>query len=455
MAETKTPSEAAAQYVGLYNDNRALIESACAAPALNAARPAALATLMTTPLPRLGDEGYEKTSVEKIFAPDYGVNVARKNIPVDVARSFKCDVPNMSTLSAFVVNDTFVPTASLADRLPDGVTFMSLAEAARRYPDIVESHYGRLAPADSAAAALNTLLVQDGVFIHVKAGVRVEKPLQLVNIFSAPVPLAAFRRMLVVIEEGAELRLLVCDHTQDSERAYAASQVAEIFVGARARFEMCAIEESSLLTSRMAQTYVAQQEGSATAINTTALTCGVSRNEWRVRLDGEHAESLLSGMAIGSETMHIDNDTFVGHYAARCNSDQKFKYVLDGSSRGAFEGRILVTPSAPFTEAYQSTRNILASGSARMHCKPQLEIYNDEVKCSHGATTGQLDAEQIFYMRQRGIPEAEARTMLMQAFMIDIVDTVGIPGVADRLRHLVERRFDGSLGACASCHNNC
>ncbi|MDE6557013.1 MAG: Fe-S cluster assembly protein SufD [Duncaniella sp.] len=451
----KKSSEAARQYIDLYRHNSELIDRACDAPALNRRRKDALSVFESTPFPCKGDEGYEKTSVEEIFAPDYGINVARKNIPVDAARSFKCDVPNLSTLAAFVVNDAFVPSQGLAERLPQGVTFMSLAEGARRFPELVEEYYGRLATDSSAMVALNTLLLQDGVLIHIAKGTKVEKPLQLVNIFSAPVPLLAFRRLLVVVEEGAAVKLLVCDHTQDSGKAYCASQVAEIFVRRGARFEMCSIEESSALTSRMAQTYVSQEEGSVTNVNTTTLTCGTSRNEWRVSLNGSHCESRLTGMAIGSDEMHIDNDTSVNHNAPHCHSDQTFKYVLDGKSRGAFEGRILVTPEAPFTEAYQSTRNILASPDARMHCKPQLEIYNDEVKCSHGATTGQLDHEKIFYMRSRGIPEAEARTMLMQAFMIDIIESVSIPGLSDRLRHLVERRFDGTLGSCASCNSNC
>ena len=160
-------------------------------------------------------------------------------------------------------------------------------------------------------------------------------------------------------------------------------------------------------------------------------------------------------MAIGSEKMHIDNDSAINHRAPHCKSNQLFKYVLDEEATGAFEGSILVTPEAQYTEAYQSNRNILASTSARMHCKPQLEIYNDEVKCSHGATTGQLDTDALFYMRTRGIPEAEARTMLMQAFMIDVIETMHIAGLQERLRHLVERRFAGTLGNCSACKEKC
>ena len=278
-----------------------------------------------------------------------------------------------------------------------------------------------------------------------------EKALQLVNIFSSPAPLAAFRRVLIVAEDDAVLTLLVCDHTQDREQRYLASQVVELYAGRNARVEICSIEESSPATSRYSRMFVSQSEGSEVTLNNTTLTCGVTRNDFEISLNGEHCDCRLSGMAIGSDRMHIDNDTAIYHRAAHCHSNQLFKYVMDGESEGAFEGSITVTPEAPYTEAYQSNRNLLASDHARMHCKPQLIINNDEVKCSHGATTGQLDEDALFYMRSRGIPGDEARRMLMQAFMVDVIETVTIPGLQERLRHLVDRRFSGSLGNCESC----
>lgn len=441
------------QYTALYDSNREAVDAAAGGP-LNALRPAARAALEGAKLPTRRTKGYEKTSIDEMFAPDYGVNVARVGIPVDVAATFRCDVPNLSTLLATVINDKFVPSSTLESRLPEGVTFMSLSRASREMPDIVGKYYGTLAPSADPCVALNTMLAQDGVMIHVARGVRPEKALQLVNIFQAPVPLAAFRRVLVVLEEGAALRLLVCDHTQDKTNSYLASQVAEVFLAPGSRLEMCAIEESSALTSRHSMMWVRQEEGSEAVINNTTLTCGTSRNDFAVTLTGHHATSRLSGMAIGGGRMHIDNDTSVVHDASHCHSDQLFKYVLDEESEGAFEGSITVKPDASFTEAYQSNRNILASESARMHCKPQLIINNDEVKCSHGASTGQLDDDALFYMQARGIPRDEARTMLMQAFMVDVIDTVGIPGLQEKLRHLVERRFAGSLHDCATCRNH-
>lgn len=440
------------QYLDLYRTNRTVID-AHSAPLLNSCREAAYESLLGASLPTQRTEGFEKTSIDEMFAPDYGVNISRVNIPVDVAASFRCDVPNLSTLLAFVVNDSFHPSSLLESKLPEGVIFSSLSRAATEHPELVAEYYGRIAPAGDVSVALNTMLAQDGVFIYIPKGVKLSKPLQLVNIFSSPVALAAFRRVLIVIEEDAELQMLVCDHTQELANSYLVSQIVEVSLGARSRFEACSIEESSALTSRYSRMFVRQESDSAFTYNSTTLTCGTTRNDFEIDLLGEHCETMLAGMVIGSDRMHIDNDSVIRHLSPRSKSNQLFKYVLDDKSTGAFEGSILVAPGSKYTEAYQSNRNLLASTEAKMHCKPQLEIYNDDVKCSHGATTGQLDNDALFYMRSRGIPEAEARTMLMQAFMVDVIDTVHINGLRERLLHLVDRRFSGTLGNCAACHS--
>lgn len=437
------------QYIDLYRASAEALDAA-SAPALNALRGRALEALEGAELPTRSDEGYERTSIDEMFAPDYGVNVTGVNIPVDVAGSFKCDVPAVSTSMGFLLNDSFAASGSMHQRLPEGVTFTSLRQAAIDTPELVKSTYGTVAPMDNPCVALNSLLLRDGVMIHISKGVTAEKPLQLVDIFSAPASMMAVRRVVISLEENAHASLLVCDHTQDSSNSYLSSQVTEIILAKGSSLKICFLEESSAKTSRHAMTFVRQEADSSLSMTSVTLTCGSTRNEFRVSLEGEGASTRLAGMAIGSDKMHIDNDSDVIHRAGRCKSDQVFKYVLDDHSTGAFEGSILVAPGARFTEAYQSDRNLLASADARMHCKPQLEIYNDDVKCSHGAATGQLDSEALFYMRTRGIPLSEARTMLMQAFLLDVVDTVEVTGVAERLRHLVERRFsDGST--CEGC----
>lgn len=439
------------QYLELYDANRHTIDNGCGAPLLNRMRDEARAALEGTRLPRRGDEGYERTSPADMLAPDFGLNIARIPMPVDVTASFRCDIPAVSTMMGFVVNDMFVPSRTLAERLPEGVRFMSLAQAARQYPELVEPYIG-LGTGSSTAARLNTLLLQDGVLLHIGRGVKLQKPLQLVNIFSASIDLMAVRRLLIVAEEDSEAQLLVCDHTQDRERRYMSLQMIQIHVADRASFELYDLEESSPQTSRLSTLYAEQGNDSSLTVNGSTLSGGITRNEYSLDLRGRGSRTMLAGMAVATADQTVDNCSVVTHHNSHCHSDQLFKYVLDDRSSGAFEGSIVVKEGAVLTEAYQSNRNLLASADARMHTRPQLEIYCDDVKCSHGSATGQLDQQALFYMRTRGIPEHEARVMLMQAFMADVIDTVRPEGLRDRLRILVERRFHGrSSATCADC----
>ena len=442
------------QYTDIYRDHRDALDSH-SAPVINALRQVAYDSLQDRELPGKGTEGYEKTSIEEMMAPDFGININRVNIPVDVAASFHCGVPNLSTLLGIVVNDSFHPTGSLESRLPEGVIFGSLAKAAAEHPELVSRYYGKVATLDSATTALNTMLAEDGVMVYIPKGVALEKPLQLVNIFSSPTPLMAVRRVLIVLEEGASAQLLVCDHTQDSSQKYLSSQVVEIALERDAHLDYYDLEESGEGTSRCSSVYARQETGSSLLINGMTLSCGNTRNDYSIEITGDGCDTLLAGMAIASGHQHIDNNSSVNHLGSHCTSRQLFKYVLDDEASGAFEGGIVVNEGAVKTEAYQSDRNLLASIGAKMHTKPQLLIYCDDVKCSHGATTGQLDQDALFYMRSRGIGEKTARTMLMQAFMSEVIDTVRMEGLRERLHMLVEKRFHGQQSFCGDCATGC
>ena len=439
------------QYIDLFEANRDIIEDN-SPDTLNAMRPRAMASLNDAGrLPDSGDEGFEKTSVNDMFAPDYGVNINRLPLPADVADSFRCGVPNLSTLLGVVVNDRFVPTSTLLGNLPEGVTVCAFSQAERMLPGVLGRHYGKIARIADAGTALNTLLAQDGVLIHVARGVRPEKAVQIVEILNSSFPLMVARRVLVVAEEGSRIAVLKCDHTQRGSERCLSSEVIEIYAGRDARVEWYDIEESDAGTSRYCQLYARQEAGSELVVCGSTLTNGVTRNEYDIDIAGEHTRTRLSGMAIGSGSQHVDNSSNLRHGACYGHSDQLFKYVLDDDATAAFEGNIEVCHGSRFVEAYQSNRNILASRQARMHTKPQLLIYNDDVKCSHGATTGQLDANALFYMQTRGIPMAEGRRMLMQAFLVDVVDTIELEPLRDRLRHLVEQRFAGVRAGCREC----
>ena len=439
------------QYIDLFKENRSLIDSH-SAPVLNARRDEAMAALELSGFPTTDDEDYKRTDIEKAYEPDYGLNIGRVDVPVNPYEVFRCDVPNLSTQLYFLVNDVFYEKRIPDGLLPDGVIIGSLKKIALTHPELVERYYGKLADVNTdGTVALNTALALDGFFFYVPEGVVIDKAIQLVNILRAGVDFMVNRRLLIVIEKGAQAKLLVCDHTENPEIRFLVSQVTEIYVGEEAVFDYYDMEESSLNTTRIASAFMKQEAGSNTLMNGITLHNGITRNNYRITFAGEHSEANLYGMAIADQRESVDNFTFIDHAVPNCHSNELFKYVLNDKSQGSFSGRILVRSDAQKTEAYQSNKNLCASSDAHMYTKPQLEIYADDVKCSHGATIGQLDQNALFYMRTRGISEAEARLLLMFAFTNDVIENIRLEALKDRLRQLVEKRFRGELAKCSGC----
>lgn len=442
------------QYIDLWKDHRSLVDSK-APDALNRLREAAACSLEKHGLPSAVDEEYRHTDMEKILAPDFGINIGRVKIDVNPADTFRCDVPRLSTSLFLVVNDSFAETAGCREVLPDGVEVMSLAAYARLNPDFVGQYYGKLADMENPVVALDTLLCQDGVVIRVRKGVKVEPTIQIVNIFHNSAPLLAARRVLIVMEDDSEAKVLFCDHTQMPDVDFCSVQVVEVFAGKDSKLDFYDLEESSRTTSRLSSLWLSQEEGSEVLLDSMTLYNGNTRNEFFTRFAGRNARLKILGMGIEDDRRRLDTYSKISHEVPECTTDELFKYVVDGEAMGAFAGLIYVAEGASKTEAYQSNRNLVGSETAKMHSKPQLEIYNDDVKCSHGTAIGQLDEQQLFYMMTRGISEDQARLMLKQAFMSDVIDGISLPPLRDRLKLMVERRFAGEKTACASCPVSC
>ena len=442
------------QYIALWQEHSALIDSK-APEALDRLRPEAASSLIGNGLPTQKDEEYRHTDFERILSSDFGINIGRVRIDVNPSETFRCDVPMLSTSLFLVVNDAFAETAGCRDMLPEGVDVMSLAAYARSNPDFVAAHYGKLADMANPIVALNTLFCQDGVVIRVRKGVKVEPTVQIVSIFKNSAPLLAARRVLVVMEEDSEAKVLFCDHTQTSDVDFCSLQVVEIYAGARSRLDFYDLEESTRRTSRLSSLWLRQEADSEVLLDSMTLFNGTTRNEFFTRFAGRHARLRMLGMGIEDDSRRLDTYSRISHDVPECTTDELFKYTVDDEAMGAFSGLIYVAEGASKTEAFQSNRNLVGSESARMHSKPQLEIYNDDVKCSHGTAIGQLDEKQLFYMMTRGISEAQARFMLKQAFMSDVIDGISLPPLRDRLKLMVERRFAGEKAACASCPVSC
>jgi Fe-S cluster assembly protein SufD len=442
------------QYIDIFSQQEEVIRSH-APECMNVMRAQALADFGRLGFPSLKEEDYRYTDVPQVFAPDYGLNLNRLTTFIDPAEIFRCDVPNMSTQLYFVVNDSFYKEVTPASSLPKGVYAGGMKTFAERYPDVVANCYGKLAKTSGdSITAFNTLFVQDGFVLYVPRDVKLERPVQLVNTIRSHVDVMANRRILVIIEPHSEARLLVCDHSMDNVKSLA-TQVVEIFVGEGAYFDYYDLEESTVTTTRFSSLYVEQKACSNVLVNGITLNNGLTRNNYRIALNGEGAETTLCGMAIQDKNQQVDTYTHISHAMPRCKSTELFKNVLDDHAVGVFSGRILVNEGAQKTEAFQTNRNMCLTRNTRMYSKPQLEIYADDVKCSHGMTTGQLDEQALFYMRSRGISREEARTLLSVAFTSDVIENVRLTPLKDCLHYLVEKRFRGELAQCSGCRTIC
>ena len=451
---------------------------------MNGVRDEAFERFAAAGFPSRKTERYKYTDMAALFAPDYGLNLNRLNIPVDPYRAFRCDVPNLSTSLYFVVNDMFYRDEKPKGHLPEGVIVGSLKDFA------TSAYYNRLAgQGNDAATDLNTMLAQDGLYVYVPKNVKVERAIQVINILKSPFAsnyvspsqrvnergdatssygehdvgdapsshggneggsLMVNRRVLIVLEEGAELKMLFCDHAAD-DRKFLGTQVIEAFVGENASLDLYCLEETHYKNVRVSNVYIDQQANSRVNHNVITLHNGITRNKLDLTLSGEGAECQCYGCVIADKQQHVDNNTLITHKVPHCSSNVLYKYVLDDQSTGAFAGRVLVEHGAQKTTSQMTNQNLTATREARMYTQPMLEIYADDVKCAHGSTVGQLNDAALFYMRQRGISLQEAKTLLQNAFINEVIDQMMLEPLRDRLHYLVEKRFRGELNKCEGC----
>ena len=452
------------QYIELYEQARQVIMDH-APEAMNAVRDEAFEDFKRLGFPSKKVERYKYTDIQKLFEPDYGVNLNRLQIPVDPYQAFRCDVPNLSTCLYFVVNDSFYNTPAQLPApirggarggvLPEGVIIGSL----RDNPEFVAKYYAKLAKtSEDAITALNTMLAQDGMLVYVPKNVKVDRAIQVINILKATPQnaqrvvsdLMVNRRVLIVLEEGAELKMLFCDHAAD-DKNFLATQVIEAYVGENASLDLYCLEETHYKNARLSNVYIDQQANSRVNHNVITLHNGVTRNKLDLTFSGEGAECQCYGCVIADKQQHVDNNTLITHKVPHCTSNELYKYVLDDKATGAFAGRVLVEHGAQKTSSQMTNQNLTATKEARMYTQPMLEIYADDVKCAHGSTVGQLNDAALFYMRQRGISLDEAKLLLQNAFINEVIDKMQLEPLRDRLHYLVEKRFRGELNKCDGC----
>jgi len=439
-------------------DTQTLIDSYVAtakaeAALLPQAQLAAQAYLDEHKLPAKKDERYKYTDVNSIFIaePKPATRAVHSNF-IDLDEIFRCDIPQLDTHLLVLINGFFHSFTSKGET-PKGVEVLSFAKAVKAEPTLIEVYLQHKNTPEDSLEALNTLLAADGYFIRVKKGAKLDKPIQIVNVLLETSRNLVQTQSLIVLEEGASADLVLCDHSL-TPGLFVSNSSLTVHAAEHAIFNLIQMQNEHDEASHINHTYIKQQADSVVKHICLSLHGGVIRNNLHVDLVGERADNHSLGLFFTDRKQLVDTYTFINHAVPNCTSNQMYKGVLDEESVGSFTGRIYVNKIAQKTLAYQRNNNLLLSSTAKMNSRPQLEIYADDVKCSHGATVGQLNPESMFYLRARGIGEVEARFLLMYAFAFEVLNGITISPLRERIGDMVDRRLRGELVRCHNCSLN-
>jgi Fe-S cluster assembly protein SufD len=412
-------------------------------------RRAALARFNEVGLPGSKDEEWRFTPLQALASVQFGARAPAPELGATDLDPFLLGMPASPLL--VVVDGEVDRRLSRIGALPGGVTFGSLADAIAVGHPLVEQHLTRHASiTTSAFNAVNAALVRDGTFLHLGAGVVLQPPLHVICVTTegAAESIVA-SRTLVVLDPGAEATIIESFVTLGSpppRRPGLTSACAEIVLGDNARLEHIRLQCEALAAYHVGFTAVDQARDSHYRSFTLALGAKLSRHDLHAGLDGSNVETLLYGLYLARGEQLVDNHTAIFHNRPDCRSWEVYKGVLAERARGVFNGKVIVRPEAQRTDAKQTNRNLLLGDEAKVNTKPQLEIFADDVKCTHGATVGKLDAQQRFYLQSRGIAGRAAEVLLITAFIAEVLAEIVQPRVREALQKLAHAEMDALIG---------
>lgn len=387
-------------------------------------------------------ESWKYTNIGAALRHEYKVLAAPPKADLTADEIDRFAIPDLEAHVVVLVNGRFSEELSSVENLPDGVRVTSLEKAAMAHSAVVDEYFGRYAEAEEEVfTALNTAFTLDGLFVYVPKGKVVDKPIHIINLQKVDDDLFLQPRHLLVFEAGSQARIIESGHSLSDAKTFTNS-VSEVFVGERAVIDLYLVQDFGDQATHVTSTNAYQEASSVFSMNTVTFTGDIVRNNVNVLPNAEHCETHLYGLFLPRGETHVDNHTFVDHAKPDCQSSELYKGVLDDDASGVFNGKVFVRKDAQRINAFQENKSILLSETATMNSKPELEIYADDVKCSHGATTGQLDREALFYLRSRGIPEKQARGMLLHAFASDLIENVKL----EPLRALLDKRVTERFG---------
>jgi len=425
-------------------------------PAVMETRQKAFEQLKDNGLPGNKDEQWRDSGLIDVFDREFRMETKPAPFQKTINEIFECEIYNFHSEIISVLNGHYYAREpEKIKTLENGVRVGSIVAAQREFPGFFDQYFGKIGndKMDGLKAA-NSAFFKDGVFVYVPDGVIVKNALQLIKMVNEHGNPFIASRNLIILGKNSKLTFMHCDDSINHLSSFI-DTFTEIHVGENAMLELYKLQNLNDESALLNNTFIRQERNSRTMANVLSLNGGKIRNELHIDLAGEGAETDLSGVYLMDKEQHIDNQVYINHLVPHCNSNTLYKGVLDNKATGIFRGYIYVKQDAQKTNAFQKNNNILMTSDARIDTMPFLEIYADDVKCSHGATVGQLDDEALFYLMQRGISRENATLLLMNAFTAEVTSKISITPLRISIEDMIKKRLRGELSICDKCVLHC
>ncbi len=408
-------------------------------------RTAALKNFETKGFPTKKEEAWKYTSLNAVLKNDFSIFPKKEN-NIDVKDVKKFFLNDLDTYKVIFIDGIF--STFLSSTTHDGldVCLMSSALTKPKYKMVIDTYFNQVANQEDSLTSLNTAFAYEGAYINIPKSKVVEKPIEIIYFSTGKEDaLMVQPRNLVIVGENAHVQI-VERHQSLNENPVLTNSVTEIFAQKRAIVDYYKVQNDEQTANLIDNTYISQKQESRVSVHTFSFGGNLTRNNLNFYHHGERIDTTLKGITNNGDKQHVDHYTLVNHAQPNCESHQNYKTILDGQSTGVFNGKIYVEKEAQKTDAFQQNNNILLSDKATINAKPQLEIFADDVKCSHGCTIGQLDENAMFYMQQRGIPKKEAKALLMYAFTSEVTSSIKIPELKAKIAKIIATKLNVNMG---------
>ncbi|MDP5001389.1 MAG: Fe-S cluster assembly protein SufD [Flavobacterium sp.] len=395
--------------------------------------------------PTKKEEAWKYTSLNSILKNDFSVFPKKENT-IEFKDVKKYFLHEIDTYKVVFIDGIFSSFLSSTTHEGLDVCLMSSALTKPKYKMIVDTYFNQIANKEDSLTSLNTAFSLEGAYVNIPKSKVVEKPIEIIYFSTGnEAALMTQPRNLIIVGENAHVQI-VERHQSLNSNPVLTNSVTEVFAQKRAIVDYYKVQNDVQTANLVDNTYIAQKQESRVSVHTFSFGGNITRNNLNFYHQGERIDSTLKGITIIGDKQHVDHYTLVQHATPNCESHQNYKTILNDSSTGVFNGKIFVEKEAQKTDAFQQNNNILIGDKATINAKPQLEIFADDVKCSHGCTIGQLDESAMFYMQQRGIPKKEAKALLMYAFTSEVTNSIKIPELKAKIARLIANKLGVNMG---------